>query len=55
MTKTEAAVLSVAIVSATVASCLGGLTEPLVGIISVSIGYGGGRVAGNKIGGSSSI
>lgn len=55
MTKTEAALISVAIVSATVASCLGGLTESLVGIISVSIGYGGGRVVGTKVGGSSSI
>lgn len=43
MTKTEGAIVCVAIIAATVAAVLGSLTPPLVGLLGVAVGYGGGR------------
>jgi hypothetical protein len=43
LTLIEAAVICVAIIAATVASILGSLTPPLVGLLGVAVGYGGGR------------
>lgn len=41
MTTTEAIVVGIAVVAATVASILGGLTPSLAGLLGVAIGYGG--------------
>jgi hypothetical protein len=41
MTTTEAVIVGIAIVAATVASILGGLTPALGGLLGVAVGYGG--------------
>lgn len=43
MTVIEGIVVGTAIVAGTVASILGHLEPPLVGLLGVAVGYGGGR------------
>lgn len=47
MTITEAIIVGVSIVAATIASVLGHLDPPLAGLLGVAIGYGGGRTVGS--------
>lgn len=41
MTTSETVIVCVAVVAATVASVLGGLTPALTGLLGVALGYGG--------------
>jgi hypothetical protein len=43
MTTIEGIIVCVVIIAATVASVLGHLDPPLVGLLGIALGYGGGR------------